>query len=337
MAGYHISHYCAGDDSSALALEEQCTQGDSIILKYRRQNFRARSEVYDNYRILCARAKDQVVGITAWTWKKIKLHEQEIRAVYFYDMRVHPEYRKKGVANSLVQSLWKDIGTDNDCIYMSVAADNERCLKPAKKILGFNTAIPFTILIIPIYKNIKEKTDMAFSDVTKVHEMYLKYNPSVDFLPDLDKKHLLGYVDSITLDDANKAGCSIWTNNGLLTEEIVKIPFKYQVERTITNLLRPMIKLPYIPRPKERIRSWFLFDIYADSRENLKKMIAVSKHYAFLNNQHFLYIRLLNNDPLLQAITEDEFRLYKVPYYFLAKGTNVPLINDRIYLDVRDL
>jgi GNAT superfamily N-acetyltransferase len=337
MAGFHISHYVPSDDPSAVALEKQCVQGDSIALRYHRRNFQARSKVYDNFRILCARAGNKVVGITAWTWKNIRLHDHKIRAVYSYDTRVHPDYRKKGVAYHLVQSLWDDIGSDPECVYMLVASDNERCLLPVKRILGFQLVVPFTILVIPIYKRIKADSNWEFADVTQIHDMYLKYNPTVDFIPEFYSNLLLGYIASISISETKEGGCSIWTNENLLQEEIVHIPFHYQIERIVTNLLRPVIKLPHIPRPKERIRSWFLFDIYADGITNLKKLMAVVKNHAIANNQDFLYIRIQNNDPLIKTIAENEFRCYKIPYYFLAKGSRLPSADDKIYIDVRDL
>jgi GNAT superfamily N-acetyltransferase len=337
MFEYNISQYTPEDDSSALALEESCTQGDSIVLRYRRPNFLARSKVYDNYRIICARLRDKVVGITAWTIKDVKLHGERIRAVYLYDTRVHPDYRKRGATHHLMKSLWKDIGTKQDCIYTLVAGDNERCLKPIKHLLGLKFVIPLTILVIPVYKKTHVKIDWKLSNAIQIHNQYLKHNPDVEFLPDFKKELLLGYTKSVSLDNLDKAGCTVWTSERLLSEEVVRIPFHYRIERYLTDLLRPIIKLPYIPRSKERIRSWILFDFYADSPENLKELLTIIKNHAYDNNRQFLYIRLQNNDSLIAKLTKAEFRVYKVPYYFLAKGAKIPSERDRIYLDIRDL
>jgi hypothetical protein len=50
-----ISLYSQADNESALRLEELCTQGTTIPLRYRRPTFHARSEVYPSYRILCGK------------------------------------------------------------------------------------------------------------------------------------------------------------------------------------------------------------------------------------------------------------------------------------------
>jgi len=336
MKEYYFTDYSVNDESSILALEKLCTQGDSIVLRYKRDNFRARSEVYENYRIICVKIDNKVIGVGAWSSKNILLRGKEIHTAFIYDTRVHPDYRKKGVAWHLIHYMLKNIDTNPECIYMFVAADNTRCLKPVQKLIGFKLAIPFTILVIPVYKKIKHNIKWSFSEVNIIHDMYLKYNSGVDFLPHFKKKLLKGYISSISIDN-ERTGCSIWTNKNLLAEEIVRIPLHYQIERIITDFLRPVIKLPHIPKPKEKIRSWFLFDVYAYSKTDLKRLITVAKNHAFTNNQHFLYIRLQNNDPLLKIITENEFRYYKIPYYFLARGTQLPGINDRIYIDVRDL
>ena len=59
-----ITPYTLEDNEAALDLEEQCVQGESIVLTYRRPTFHARSQVYDKYRILCAKIDNRLVGIT---------------------------------------------------------------------------------------------------------------------------------------------------------------------------------------------------------------------------------------------------------------------------------
>jgi hypothetical protein len=277
------------------------------------------------------------VGVAAWTAKDVKLHGEKIKAVYLYDTRVHPDYRKKGISHHLMKSLLRDIGTKHDCIYTHVSGDNKRCLKPTQHLLGLKFAIAFTILVIPVYKKQRTKVDWRLSTVSQIHKGYAKRNPDVEFMPHFNEKLLLGYVRSLSLGDSEKTGCSVWTNEGLLSEQVVRIPLHYQVERFLTDLLRPIIKLPYIPRPKEKIRSWFLFDLYADSRDSLRQLMTVLKNQAYERNRQFLYIRVQDNDPMMEELTAAEFRVYKVPYYFLAKGAKLPLKNDRIYWDIRDL
>jgi hypothetical protein len=65
-----IIPYTNRDDEAALSLEEKCVQGKSIVLKFRRPTFEARSKVYDNYKILCAKSNEELIGIGAYTKKQ---------------------------------------------------------------------------------------------------------------------------------------------------------------------------------------------------------------------------------------------------------------------------
>ncbi|MFH1941767.1 MAG: GNAT family N-acetyltransferase [bacterium] len=332
-----ISPYTAADNESALRLEKQCIQGKSLVLKYKRPTFHARSEVYDEYKILCAKVEDELVGIVAWSEKPVMLHGNKIRAAYMYDLRVHPEYRKKGVSYHLTRALFEDIGQKMDCSYTLVAGENDRCLKPAQRLFGMKLTLPLTYVVMPVYKKLKEKNAYCNTSAKNVHDLYLQNNQNIDFVPEFNEKKLLGYVTSIEAKNGNCSGCSVWTNENLLAEQVVMVPSIHQIQRVISAPLRPFLNLPYIPKPTDTIRSWFLFDFFAEDEKGVQGLLANMNNIAFEHGRTFLYILLQSNSRLLSAIQRTGHKIFTFPYYFLAKGSMIPTNTEEIYIDIRDL
>jgi ribosomal protein S18 acetylase RimI-like enzyme len=333
----NITPYKLADNDAALKIENQCTQGESLILKYLRPTFHKRSEVYQKYKIFCAKDNENLVGISAWAEKYVRLHREMIRTAYFYDLRVHPEYRGKGLAKHLTEVLIDDVGQDIDCLYTLIAGENDRARGLAQRMFEMNFVIPLTYAVIPVYRDIKLTNNYFFVSATQIHQRFLDQNQHIEFIPDFDEDVMLGYVNSISINMEHTAGCSIWTNENLLAEQVISIPNLNRIQRILSMPLRFFFKLPYIPKPGDMLRSWFLFDLYAMSEEDLHKLLAMVNNLAFEHKRQFLYILLPDKHQILTYLKKSGYRLFTFPYYFLAKGRKLPKQTDEIYLDVRDL
>lgn len=337
MTNLIISPYTVEDNEAALSLEEQCVQGKSLSLKFRRQTFHARSEVYDNYRIVCARVGEKLVGIVAGTVKVVRLHGEAIRAAYIYDLRVHPEHRKYGLAKRLVDELLDDIGKTVDCIYTLIAGQNERALGLARRSFGAKVVLPLTYAVLPVYKKLMDGAEHRFTNSSEVHETYLTRYRAAEFVPEFNGAKLVGSVASISLSDPEKGGCSIWTNESLLAEQVVRVPAYFRFFRAVTSRLRPFLELPTIPKQGDLIQSWFLFDFYAMEKRTTRNLISAVNNFALSRERKFLYILMQSDDPTLALIRTSGYRAFTFPYVFLAKGQKIPAPFDKVYIDVRDL
>jgi ribosomal protein S18 acetylase RimI-like enzyme len=337
MADLRIIAYTVEDNESALSLEKQCVQGKSLVLRFQRPTFHARSEVYDKYRILCAKVGQRLIGIIAWTLKSARFRGEMIQAAYLYDLRVHPDHRRQGVATRLVRAALEEIGQEVDCIYTLIAGENLSALGLAQYVRGAKYAVPLTYAVIPVYKRLKEREDYQFTSVSQVHEMYLKMNPSTEFVPTLDGKRLLGYVTSIAIGEAMSGGCSIWTNENLLAEKVVAVPRRYQIGKVLTMPLRPFLRLPYVPKPTDTIQSWFLFDFCARDGKGVRSLLAAVNNIALSRDRKLVYILLQNSDPMLTFVRRSGHRVFTFPYVFLAMGRVIPTQTDKVYIDIRDL
>jgi GNAT superfamily N-acetyltransferase len=331
-----IAPYRPEDNVAALALEEKCVQGRNLVLKYRRPTFHARSEVYSKWNMLCAKVDGRLVGTAAWAEKEVSLHNRRIKAAYMYDLRVHPDYRKKGVSFQLTRALFDDIGGQADCLYTWIAGENDRCLLPARRLFGMKTVIPFTYAVFPIYRKKKIPADFTFSNAETTRRAYLDRSSPVELVPDFGAGRYPGYVTSIVL-KTGKAGCSVWTNENLLEEQVVSVPRRYRLGRALTTPLRPFFDLPWIPKPNDTIPSWFLFDFSAADLNGAIALLTVVNNMAYEKGRKTMYLLLQNNSPLLAAIRKLNFWMFAFPYCFLAKGTAVPDSSETVYVDIRDL
>lgn len=335
MSNIDISPYLLIDNEDVLELEQLCPQGENLSLKFVRPTFHARSEVYEDYKILTAKMEGKIIGVTAAAKKNIFMHDQILNAIYGYDLRVHPSYRKFGTAKILTKTIIEMFGNDVDCLYSFVSGENERALNFVKRNFGARVSIPLTYLIIPVFRKLKSQNFYESADSIEIKNNYILQNPDVVFISQCEEKYLRGHVNSIKM--GSKAGCSIWTNENLISEQVENIPLSYEIMRSAFKIVRPFLNMPVIPGKSEIIKSWFLYDLYAKDIKELKNILAIVNNLAFSKGRNFLYILLQNNDPLISLIKKLRMILFSQPYWFIAKGNSFPKHSDRIYLDVRDL
>jgi ribosomal protein S18 acetylase RimI-like enzyme len=335
MNNLKIVPYNIGDNSAALELEGHCPQGESFSLRYIRQLFHSRSEVYDNYTILTLRSDDKLVGIAAGAEKIVSLKGRSIKAVYGYDLRIHPEYRKYGAAKLLSGSVVEHFGNDVECTYSLVSGENRRAVEFVRRGLGAKVVIPLTYVIISVHKKYKTNARCREIDFYEAHTAYLQREQKLQFVPAMNLSRMSGYVSSLMINEGISA--SIWSNENILAESIAKMPFHYEFLAKLQRPLKPFIKFPKIPVINEIIKSWFLFDLNAADCRDLYDLIRVINNLALENKKDFIYILLQQDSIIIDWLKKINIKSINFPYFFMAAGNLVPDLSDKIYIDIRDL
>jgi len=336
MKNVRIESYSLVDNKQALDLEGQCIQGKSLALSFVRPTFHARSEVYKNYKIFCAKVDKKLVGIFAAAEKIVTLHNESIRSLYFYDCRIDPLFRHQGIAKKLTKALVEYFGKNIDCYYTLIAGQNKRAFDLASKGFGAEIVIPLTYIIFPVYKKYHLSLKYEKSSVDDIFKIYSQNSRQLEFVPDLNRNFLAGYVGSFA-DNNLAAASSIWTNENLLSERVEKTPFHFHLYKMFTTIINPLIDMPQIPNKKEILKSWFLFNLYAKNIHSVVNLLKHINNQAIVNRKKFIYVLLQNNDPILSFFRKTKLKHFKLPYYFLGKGSKIPRQNDKIYIDIRDL
>jgi ribosomal protein S18 acetylase RimI-like enzyme len=334
MSALDIRPYTEADDADAIALEASCVQGQSLALRFRRSSFAARSAVYDEAAIFCGWLGNRLVGTVAAAHKPVALHSRPLQTTYFYDLRIHPSFRGRGFAHDLIRTAITHMADDAECVYVLVAGQNTPMLGLLRKNYRFpnEVSIPLTYACVPVYRH-RGVQSVAHVDPAQVRSRHLAaVRPT--FLPAYRPERMNGYVKSVAVQGA---GCSIWTNADLLAEEVVRLPLSLRALSVLHTLLRPIALLPEVPHPGEVIRSWFLYDVYAESRDALGHLLDAVTNIALDHQRTVLYLLLPDDDPLLAWVQYARRLVFTFPYRFIARGHRVPNPSDRIYLDVRDL
>lgn len=330
-----IRPYTPGDSEQAIALERTCPQGGALTLTFRRPTFHARSSVYQESVILCARTGDQIVGIAAGARKRVQLHGSLIHATYGFDLRVHPDHRSFGTARLLAGSVIEALGA-SECVYSLVAGMNERAFNFTRRTFGARSIIPLTYLILPVLRHRHGDGACRPASPTDVRISCLSAQAPFEFVPDVDPLYLHGQVGAFTT-PSRDAGAAVWRNDDLLQEEIVRLPWSLRCLSVAGRVLSPLNLLPSIPGPGEAIRSWFLHDVYAHSPLSLRQLLRGIIEAARSADRTLVYLLLPSHDPLCDMLIATGIRHFRIPYTFLAKGTAVPNSGDHLYIDIRDL
>jgi GNAT superfamily N-acetyltransferase len=336
MNNISIVPYTPEDNEAAIALEMSCPQGSRIKLRFVRTSFHRRSEVYDKSIIMCAKCDGRVVGIGAGAVKNVGYRGDTIRVFYGYDLRIHPDYRKFGLARKLSEDLIDYFPDRIDSYYTYVAGQNDRALKFVKRGMAAQVMISLTYVIIPIYKRYHPVDRYENVSMDEIHDLYQINNPEIEFLTSFNPGQLIAHVNSVKL-TGDVAGTSIWTNENILAEQVVGLPNRLKIIGLLQRMLLPVVRLPRLPGINETLKSWILFDFFASDDRSLRSLLGIVNNLALDSGKDFLYILLQNDDPILAMIQRTKLRMFTIPYVFFAKGNKYPRENDLIYIDIRDL
>ncbi|NIO49339.1 MAG: hypothetical protein GTN73_07900 [Candidatus Aminicenantes bacterium] len=336
-----IREYLPSDNQAALQLEERCPQGEELKIGFHRKSFHRRSEMYKDYLILAGFYDKKLVSLVAGAVKEILINRKKIKAGYFYDLRVDPDYRrlKLRIAQRMCNLIVSKISSKADLIYCMIAGRNLRALHLVKRYYNAQVIIPFKYIINPAYKKRRVKGALEEAKFEEIHKNFIKYNSYLDFYCSPDLERIYGYVKSYRLESSSgEAGCSIWSSKEILGERIESIPKKYRTLHFLFKVFSPFIKTPYVPRKGEALDSWYLFDFYASNEESAKELFLHINNIALQEGKNYTYLPLKETDDFYPILMKCRWKFSPViDYFILASGNILPQTNSNIYIDIRDL
>ncbi len=168
MDRMEIVPYAAADSPDAIALEATLDQGEAIALRFRRPTFHARSSVYEKSVILCAKSDGRLVGIAAGTLKNVGLNGVVRRAIYGYDLRVDPAFRRGGTAQRLGNAVIESLG-GGECRYSLVAGQNRLAVRFTQRAFGAACTIPLVYVIIPVMRSRRRRPACVDPGPEEIH------------------------------------------------------------------------------------------------------------------------------------------------------------------------
>jgi GNAT superfamily N-acetyltransferase len=334
--------YCRADNEEALELEKQCIQGKTFRMTFRRSAFHRRAENYSEWQIFTARIDNRLVGIAAVAVKDALLFGVATRASFFFDLRVHPEYRGRGIGRSLMRDACEWGIARSEIAYTYTLADN-RTATYLGKMMGGKVVGGFSYLVYPVFHGSSAVPRAERVSFAAAHDAMLASSPRYDFYsrPDLEARPG-GYVGSwVSGNGGASAGCSAWNNHGILGEAIESVPGWLQLAGRVAGASRLFRhRFPRLPARGEELRSWYLFDFFSTDDRVGRDLMRFVARQAFDSGIDYCYLPHGPNAGWIQAIKREAPSLIVpvVPYCMLAGGRNGQVSRiGSLYVDIRDL
>ncbi|HTW91683.1 MAG TPA: GNAT family N-acetyltransferase [bacterium] len=328
----------AADNEPCMALERSAPQGKSRRLSFRRSTFHRRAENFADHKLIVARLEGAVVGVVGVAFKDVRLYGEPRRAAFYFDLRVHPEYRRLGVAWRLAREITRFGDARSDFGYGYTIDDN----REARAMAWFRARTPASschFLAYPTYARRPSRSEARAASMAEVHERLLATVPPFDFYTNpLVGGSTGGHVASWVLDDA---GCTVWSNEGIFAEVVEALPPGGMLAgRMLDSRLLRGLPHPHIPRVGEQIRSWYLTDVHGRNPMQVADLIRFVSARARDQGIDFLHIPLLAGDEWAAAVRHDVplsfARQLRYLLFATANGRSLPAMR-RFYLDIRDI
>lgn len=103
---FRVREATPGDNAALLALDRKCVvAGATPAMFDRSPDFFARSTPYAYWRAYVAESDQGIIGVGALAKKSVLVEGRSLPAVYFYDLRVAPDFRRLGVARAVGDAI----------------------------------------------------------------------------------------------------------------------------------------------------------------------------------------------------------------------------------------
>lgn len=264
------------DGPALMELERVSPQGTSLVMHSERNDYFFRGRLFGNHRTLVVVDSGRVVGVLAATLKRIRIGGKPRLGAFFYDLRLHPDYRKS-VAGRHILRAWNDMErwaetSGADLIYGMVKSDNVAMHMMQRHKQGYRFAGEMRIVSRAVYRRRRgvpepEEIDLETHNREMGALVHAAYGERALYPLDLSDVYLTPEMAATGLFSCYRlpSGDS-WASIGLyrisreIWTRVVKLPGYYSLARPVFETIRPIIPLPQIPRRNGDVRYYHVFN-----------------------------------------------------------------------------
>jgi GNAT superfamily N-acetyltransferase len=270
----------AADNPGLRELERSCPQGRRLKIYSERDDYFLRSRLYGNDYTLVAEDRQQgrLIGVMAAALKEVYLGGAVRPAAFFYDLRVHPDYRRSVLGRHMLE-VWNDMErwaqeSGAHLIYGLVKHDNEPMIGMRDKRSGYRFVGSMQVVSRPVYrrKRVRELPEEVRPEDAELSRAVWRRYGSRDFYPAAFRHELLTPAMAATglfsFHRLRRGGS--WAALGLFRAarvqrtRVVRIPSGYKLLRPLFSALRPLLPLPRIPVEGGSIGYYCIFNSLAE-------------------------------------------------------------------------
>jgi GNAT superfamily N-acetyltransferase len=336
-----LADYTEADNGEALALERFCTQGGALRLSFHRPTFHRRAEMFPWHRLITARRDGDLIGVVAVAIKDVELFGRADRAAFLFDLRVHPRARGRGVARALATEAL-DWGFRSAQIAYLYTVDENRAVRQMGRDFGGTEAGRCSYLVLPAISG-ETHRDVRPCPATDVRAELRRVSGPFDLIAEpIPAAVLAGPWQGswIIRRGGRVAGCSAWSNREIFAEVVEALPLHLRLAGAVSRVAPLRQRLPHVPRAGEQLRSWYLYDAFADDEELARVLLRHVAGEARAQGIHHLYLVHTPRERWVETIRRALPRLFTplVRYTMLARTAAGPCPSfDRLHVDIRDL
>ena len=172
--------------------------GGTIQLVFDRSpDFFARSRAYESFRMCVAEQEGTLIGVGGVTVKSLRVNGIRHRWAYFYDLRVHPSHRRRGIAGLIANALVDGIRHAGITSAYSLVIEGNA---PSESFVEMRGSLPFKLCALALLSGeagasrLERIPDVSSEVASLLEATYRSYH----FTPPWDPETLHGTLDRLT-------------------------------------------------------------------------------------------------------------------------------------------
>jgi ribosomal protein S18 acetylase RimI-like enzyme len=226
----HIRYYHPQDDPTLMRLERLSPRGLPEPFVHFRRRFIDRAALFPDHQLLVAEHERHVVGCAAMAVKRTHIGGRPVSVAYIFDVRTHPDLRRRGVGSALLEAVEEYlVGRNVDGAYGHIEEGNVGSLRLFER-FGYDRARqllmlfyqPFPIIDFPDWMPRHTEDHTCEQDLVRaVHSARDLYVPDV-----AERLKDFGFARwSVDMGETRFAGMSIFDQTYVFQQWPADLPF----------------------------------------------------------------------------------------------------------------
>jgi ribosomal protein S18 acetylase RimI-like enzyme len=347
----------AEDAPQLLDLELSCPQGSSLVIASHRKDYFFRAHLYGSGRVLVAEDREQkrLIGAVAGTIKEVLIGGHPFKGAFFYDLRVHPDYRRSLLGRHMLRawemlSRWAE-EEGADLIYGLVKSDNTTML-PIQRKKKYRNAGTMVVIGRPVFRRFRLKAEPCLFDPgrdgSRIQKKVLERYGGYSFFPALFRDSSIsremeksGLFSCLYLEDGDSfASLGLFRVNRTMGTRVLSLPGYYKVLKPLLDGAGKITPLPRIPGEGEEISYCHTFNHIAEGPQGIqlwKELLKWANNQGMEEGSTLLMSAFDISDPFLPLFARGSINRIDYTLSVLPLNDKVPEVLSPYYPDIRDM
>lgn len=333
------------DNSGLVRVDSLCTQGRGLVYHYRRHDFFLRPRLYDKWAVYAAEKGGEVVGSISVCVKRVFYGKTLVDMGYIFDLRVHPDYRRTGLATSLTREAGDYLLREGaQYVYVYILGSNLAARAMARK-MGMFPSASFRVFFLAalgedgnsLHLTGEEELPGPLDTIDARFRNYDLSEPATFLRNHLPSRPGSAFRGVLMLPGKANALCCLWDSSVLSAKVVERVPPALRAAALLPAPLRRKLRLPEVPVKGETLKARHIFNMVWQEEKEAADLIAAARAQAGREGGQIVMCHLDARDPLCGVIKKQAFYSISGSIFLRTpvEGEKPPPVS-LAYLDVRD-